>query len=65
MQKRSFRAFMGTVPTGMFYGLAESVRLIELEGLDSVIARHHRLAEASAAPCAPGPATRAGRSCSA
>ncbi len=45
MQKRSFRAFMGTVPTGMFYGLAESVRLIELEGLDNVIARHHRLAE--------------------
>ncbi len=45
MQKRSFRAFMGTIPTGLFYGLAESVRLIELEGLDAVIARHHRLAE--------------------
>ena len=45
MQKRSFRAFMGTVPTGLFYGLAESVRLIEAEGLDAVIARHHRLAE--------------------
>ncbi len=50
MQKRSFRAFMGTVPTGMFYGLAESVRLIEAEGLDAVIARHHRLAEGGA-PC--------------
>ena len=35
MQKRSFRAFMGTIPTGMFYGLAESVRLIEAEGLDA------------------------------
>ncbi|WP_254070509.1 alanine--glyoxylate aminotransferase family protein [Acidisphaera sp. L21] len=45
MTKRSFRAFMGTIPTGMFYGLAESVRLIELEGLDGVITRHHRLAE--------------------
>ena len=45
MQKRSFRAFMGTIPTGLFYGLAESVRLIEAEGLDTVIARHHRLAE--------------------
>ena len=46
MSKRSFRAFMGTIPTGLFYGLAESVRLIEAEGLDQMIARHHRLAEA-------------------
>ena len=46
MGKRSFNAFMGTIPTALFYGLGESVRLIELEGLDSVIARHHRLAEA-------------------
>ena len=46
MTKRSFRAFMGTIPTGMFYGLSESVRLLELEGLDEVVARHHRLAEA-------------------
>ncbi len=45
MTTRSFRAFMGTIPTGPFYGLAESVRLIELEGLDAVVARHHRLAE--------------------
>ena len=45
MKKRSFRAFMGTIPTGLFFGLAESVRLIEAEGLDNVIARHHRLAE--------------------
>ena len=47
MKKRSFRAFMGTIPTGMFYGLTESVRLIEAEGLPNVIARHHRLAEAT------------------
>jgi alanine-glyoxylate transaminase/serine-glyoxylate transaminase/serine-pyruvate transaminase len=46
MLKRSTRAFMGTVPTGMFFGLAESVRLIELETIEGVIARHHRLAEA-------------------
>ena len=45
MAKRSFRAFMGTIPTGMFYGLTEAVRLIEQEGLDNVVARHHRLAE--------------------
>ncbi len=45
MLKRSFRGFTGTIPTAMFYGLAESIRLIELEGLDAVIARHHRLAE--------------------
>jgi alanine-glyoxylate transaminase/serine-glyoxylate transaminase/serine-pyruvate transaminase len=31
----------------LFYGLRESLRLIELEGLDQVIARHHRLAEAA------------------
>ena len=47
MMTRGFRSFTGTVPTGFFYGLIESVRLIEEEGLDSVIARHHRLAEAT------------------
>ncbi len=46
MMQRSFRSFVGTIPTGLFYGLAESIRLIEAEGLDAVIARHHRLAEA-------------------
>ncbi len=46
MGKRSFNAFMGTIPTGMFYGLTESIRLMGLEGLDGVVARHHRLAEA-------------------
>ena len=47
MTKRSHKSFVGTIPVGMFYGLQESLRLIELEGLDAVIARHHRLAEAT------------------
>jgi alanine-glyoxylate transaminase/serine-glyoxylate transaminase/serine-pyruvate transaminase len=47
MMTRGFRSFMGTVPTGFFYGLCESIRLIEQEGLDAVVARHGRLAEAS------------------
>lgn len=47
MMTRGFRSFMGTVPTGFFYGMCESVRLIEEEGLDQVVARHHRLAEAT------------------
>ncbi len=46
MMTRSFRSFLGTIPTGLFYGLLESIRLIETEGLEAVIARHHRLAEA-------------------
>jgi alanine-glyoxylate transaminase/serine-glyoxylate transaminase/serine-pyruvate transaminase len=47
MLGRSFRSFVGTVPVSLFYGLRESLRLIELEGLDQVVARHHRLAEAT------------------
>ncbi len=47
MEKRLHRSFIGTIPTGMFYGLRESIRLIEEEGLDNVIARHSRLAEAT------------------
>ncbi len=47
MMTRPFRSFVGTVPTSLFYGLQESLRLIELEGLDQVVARHHRLAEAT------------------
>ncbi len=47
MMTRGFRSFTGTVPTGFFYGMIESVRLIEEEGLDQVIARHRRLAEAT------------------
>jgi alanine-glyoxylate transaminase/serine-glyoxylate transaminase/serine-pyruvate transaminase len=46
MQRRRHRSFVGTVPTSMFYGLAEALRLIDEEGLEQVWARHHRLAEA-------------------
>lgn len=47
MMARGFRSFTGTVPTSFFYGLCESIRLIELEGLENVLARHRRLAEAT------------------
>jgi len=45
MLGRRQRSFVGTVPTSIFYGLKESIRLIEDEGLDNVLARHARLAE--------------------
>jgi alanine-glyoxylate transaminase/serine-glyoxylate transaminase/serine-pyruvate transaminase len=45
MLSRRQKSFVGTVPTNLFYGLAESLALIEAEGLDAVIARHTRLAE--------------------
>jgi alanine-glyoxylate transaminase/serine-glyoxylate transaminase/serine-pyruvate transaminase len=47
MTQRSTKSFIGTIPVNMFYGLRESVRLIEEEGLDNVHARHTRLAEAT------------------
>ena len=47
MLRRRHRSFVGTVPTGLFYGLQESLRLIEQEGLDTLVARHSRLAEAT------------------
>ena len=47
MQQRRHKSFIGTVPVALFYGLQESLRLIEEEGLDKVIARHARLAEAT------------------
>jgi alanine-glyoxylate transaminase/serine-glyoxylate transaminase/serine-pyruvate transaminase len=37
--------FPYTPPTQLFHGLRKSLDLIEAEGLDNVIARHHRLAE--------------------
>ena len=46
MLPRRHRSFVGTVPTSFFYGLQESLRLIEEEGLDAVLARHARLAGA-------------------
>jgi alanine-glyoxylate transaminase/serine-glyoxylate transaminase/serine-pyruvate transaminase len=44
MLARPHKSFMGTVPVTFFYGLRESLRLIEEEGLENVFARHHRLA---------------------
>jgi alanine-glyoxylate transaminase/serine-glyoxylate transaminase/serine-pyruvate transaminase len=46
MRGRPQRSFVGTIPTQLFYGLQESVRLLEAEGMDNVLARHHRLATA-------------------
>ena len=45
MLGRRHRSFVGTVPITLLYGLAESLRLIEEEGLEQVFARHSRLAE--------------------
>lgn len=47
MMGRRHKSFIGTVPITFFYGLSESLRLIEEEGLSEVFARHHRLAEAT------------------
>jgi len=46
MLGRRHRSFVGTIPTQMFHGLAEALRLLEEEGMDAVCARHHRLAGA-------------------
>jgi len=46
MAARKQRSFIGTVPTNQFFGLRESIRLIEEEGLENVFARHTRLARA-------------------
>jgi alanine-glyoxylate transaminase/serine-glyoxylate transaminase/serine-pyruvate transaminase len=47
MLNRTQKSFIGTVPVNILYGLRESVRLLDEEGLDNVIARHTRLAEAA------------------
>ncbi|MGG5811886.1 pyridoxal-phosphate-dependent aminotransferase family protein [Falsiroseomonas sp. CW058] len=47
MLQRRHKSFIGTVPIALFYGLQEALRLIEEEGLDRVLARHARLAEAT------------------
>ena len=47
MADRAQRSFIGTVPVNIFYGLRESIRLLQEEGLDNVVARHARLAEAT------------------
>ena len=47
MANRSQKSFIGTIPVNILYGLRESIRLLDEEGLDNVIARHARLAEAA------------------
>ncbi len=47
MANRTQKSFIGTIPVNIFYGLRESIRLLDEEGLDNVTARHTRLAEAT------------------
>jgi alanine-glyoxylate transaminase/serine-glyoxylate transaminase/serine-pyruvate transaminase len=47
MANRTQKSFIGTIPVNILYGLCESLRLLDEEGLDNVIARHTRLAEAT------------------
>jgi alanine-glyoxylate transaminase / serine-glyoxylate transaminase / serine-pyruvate transaminase len=47
MGNRPQKSFIGTIPVNIFYGLRESIRLLEEEGLENVYARHSRLAEAT------------------
>ena len=49
MNGRSPQSFMGTAPVHMFFGLHESLKMLEEEGLDAVFQRHARLAEATRA----------------
>jgi alanine-glyoxylate transaminase / serine-glyoxylate transaminase / serine-pyruvate transaminase len=49
MQAMAPQRFPGTSPVHMYLGLAESVRLIEDEGFDAVLARHKRLGRATRA----------------
>lgn len=47
MLRRPQKSFAGTIPTHFFFALKEALRLIlQAEGLEAVLARHHRLAEA-------------------
>jgi alanine-glyoxylate transaminase/serine-glyoxylate transaminase/serine-pyruvate transaminase len=49
MLERRFRSFTGSVPIVPFFGMVESIRLIEQEGLQNVWSRHARLAGATRA----------------
>jgi alanine-glyoxylate transaminase/serine-glyoxylate transaminase/serine-pyruvate transaminase len=53
MASRKPQRFNGTVPVHFFFGLQESIKLIEEETLEGVFARHARLAEATPKPLAP------------
>lgn len=49
MNSRKPQSFVGTAPVHLFFGLQESLKMIEEESLDAVIARHARLGEATRA----------------
>ena len=49
MASRKPQRFIGTVPVHFFFGLQQSIKLIEEETLEGVFARHARLAEATRA----------------
>jgi alanine-glyoxylate transaminase/serine-glyoxylate transaminase/serine-pyruvate transaminase len=49
MAGRSPQKFMGTAPVHMFFGLHESLKMLEEEGLEAVFERHARLADATRA----------------
>jgi alanine-glyoxylate transaminase/serine-glyoxylate transaminase/serine-pyruvate transaminase len=49
MNGRAPQKFVGTAPVHMFFGLQESLKMLEEEGLDAVFQRHARLAEATRA----------------
>lgn len=52
MGGRDPQRFLGTTPVHLFFGLEEALKLLDEEGLDSVFARHHRLAAATRAAVA-------------
>jgi alanine-glyoxylate transaminase/serine-glyoxylate transaminase/serine-pyruvate transaminase len=47
LDERSQAYWNGTAPVHLFYGLQEALRIIEEESLETIFARHHRLAEAT------------------
>lgn len=49
MGTRKPQRFIGTVPVHFFFGLQESIKMLEEESLEGVFARHARLAEATRA----------------
>ena len=49
MEQRKPQRFIGTVPVHFFFGLQESLKMIEEETLEGVFARHARLGEATRA----------------
>ena len=52
MLTRSPQKFPGTTPVHMFFGLDESLSMIEAEGLDAIFRRHRRYANATRAAIA-------------